>query len=76
MHINSGKLAALIFILAATGYGIYISSAHPIRPAVGSELPVSNVAATAIKVENISMDYAPAHAAVMKTPDEARVNTF
>jgi hypothetical protein len=34
------------------------------------------VAAAPIKVENISVDYARAHADLMKTPDEATVNPF
>lgn len=76
MHINFKKSAIQIVLLAAASYAISISATNQIRPAIGSELQAPVVAAAAIKIENISVDYARAHADVMKTPDEATVNTF
>jgi len=76
MHIDFNKSAIRIFLLAAASYAIFISVANQIRPAVGSELQAPAVAAAPIKVENISVDYARAHADLMKTPDEATVNPF
>jgi hypothetical protein len=76
MHIDFNKSAIRIFLVAAASYAIFISAANQIRPAVGSELQAPAVAAAPIKVENISVDYARAHADLMKTPDEATVNPF
>jgi hypothetical protein len=76
MQIYCRKIAVPFFILAAVAYATVTVSVHHTPAAVSPEERAHTVVGAPLKVENISADYSGAHAAVMKTPDEVRVNTF
>ena len=70
------KSAITMFALAALSSAIFIASAALTQPSVNAETPRPTEVLQSVKVENISMDYAQAHANLGKKPTEGAVSSF
>jgi len=76
MQIYARKSAIVIVVLAALSSAIFIASAALIRPSVSAEITKPAEVLRSVKVENISMDYAHAHANLVTKPTETAVSSF
>jgi hypothetical protein len=65
-----------IFALLALSFAVSVYSDHEVSTPVVHAAPASLSIAPPVKHENISRDYAQAHAELMKKSDEVAVNSF
>lgn len=76
IHFGKSSLHAFVLVLVVASYAIAASSSDLIRRSIGFELPTPTEVAVPVKIENISVDYAHAHAELMKKPNDAVVDSF
>ena len=65
-----------VLVIAALSGAVSVYSASDLSTTAPAAARITADAVHAIKVENISLDYSDAHAALMRRPEDSTTNTF